>query len=469
MVCSGAVPDLPKAFVQMPFYRCNICDVISKDLLQHNQHLEGRRHAKNVAIAMGEAPAPAARPAAAAAPADPQKAAKRQRREDREQRSVARAALLLDPSKVPPVPFLHRLLNLSWEALRAPQSPTPLPALPTAFPDADAYLSAWRPFIVEEARCAVREALEGAAPAPAFAATLRGWQVPGEVSQYVGLCDPCTLTFSMRSSGGGPALPGGGRWLQESCALLLKLDAAPDLPHPPETGAGAAAEGPPTRAGAAVRVLGLVSQGGSEFGDVEVKAVIPDAAAVASRFKGAVWSVTALCGLVSHQRMFDACLTPLAGPFAGDLLHGAPAALAADAARAAAPPGLNAAQSEAARRCLGAPGRLQLIQGLLAVALHTSLIVTVIGPPPPPASPSPITLTSAINPLTSTIALALTRALVHTLSSDLATSRGSAGIAHAGCKVLHISRLEAMVGVLGMWSGGALEGAGGADGAGRIG
>ena len=40
----------------MPFFRCNICNVVSRDIIQHDRHLRGKRHANNVAAALGEAP-----------------------------------------------------------------------------------------------------------------------------------------------------------------------------------------------------------------------------------------------------------------------------------------------------------------------------------------------------------------------------------------------------------------------------
>jgi len=37
------------------FYRCSICQVVSRDIVQHDKHLTGKRHARNVELAVSGA------------------------------------------------------------------------------------------------------------------------------------------------------------------------------------------------------------------------------------------------------------------------------------------------------------------------------------------------------------------------------------------------------------------------------
>eukprot|EP00667_Euglena_gracilis_P029594 EG_transcript_39408 len=135
----------------MPFYRCNVCDVISRDLIEHNRHLEGKRHARNVAVATGQCAPP---PALDGAPS-----AKRRRRAERETASVAAASTLLNPALATPPTFLHLLLNEPLPLSRAtdPTIADALLPLPDTFSDHTAYLAAWRPFLLEECRAALAQ------------------------------------------------------------------------------------------------------------------------------------------------------------------------------------------------------------------------------------------------------------------------------------------------------------------------
>ena len=128
-----------------------------------------------------------------------------------------------------------------------------------------------------------------------------------------------------------------------------------------------------------LEVLAVVSQGGSDCGELEVKAVVPGVRARASGLKGSLWSVRILCSLITHQRMFNATLSPLGCPFVPDLLYGAPAAL-----HTPVPPGtdalfpaLNAVQRRAAAQCVHAQGRLQLAQGPPGTGKTTTIVGTV--------------------------------------------------------------------------------------------
>ncbi|KAK3262286.1 hypothetical protein CYMTET_28845, partial [Cymbomonas tetramitiformis] len=149
-------------------YRCNICNVISRDLLQHDKHLEGKRHRTNAQIALGEAPVPQRPPGGAAgqkrAPATggaagcSKRAAKAARRHDRDMASVAVAAALLNRVTSDPT-FLELLLNVRLDELDCRAAPQRggaqwwrSDALPMEYRDEADMAARLRPLLLVEAR-----------------------------------------------------------------------------------------------------------------------------------------------------------------------------------------------------------------------------------------------------------------------------------------------------------------------------
>ena len=139
-------------------FRCNLCNVISRGIIEHDKHLEGKRHKKNVAVATGEAAAPAAQPKKRAAISGNE--TKQDRKKRLEHEAVSRASLLLNPALQQRPSFTHVVLN--WARATWASGPLALPSerLPSRFCSREIYLESWEPFLLEEARCALQAGLD---------------------------------------------------------------------------------------------------------------------------------------------------------------------------------------------------------------------------------------------------------------------------------------------------------------------
>lgn len=215
-------------------FRCNVCNVTSRGLIQHDKHLEGKRHKQNVAIACGEAAGPRPQQKRTAGQHRDGAETKVERKKRLEQEAVARASLLLNPALRQRPSFTHKVLNMALSTWSAGSAPLPLPAtsLPPRFETKEAYLEAFEPFILEEARCHLHAGLEGHHDPVRL--TLRSFKAGAEISTHVGLRDPATLAFSVPESDPGEERHGG---FQAGSAVLLT--------PPPSLVRGAAATGLP--------------------------------------------------------------------------------------------------------------------------------------------------------------------------------------------------------------------------------
>jgi len=273
-------------------FRCNICNVISRGIVEHDKHLEGKRHKNNVAVATGEASAPAQRQKRGGASSGQE--TKQERKKRLEHEAVARASLLLNPALQPRPSFAHVVLNWSaatWSS--SSQLPLPAEGLPARFSSSESYLEAWEPFILEEARGALQKGFEDRSAVVRL--TLRSFKAANDISQHVGLHDPSILSFTiMEDSGGasGDSATDRSDRIQSGSAVILT---------PPCGGVKGAGPAEPLPAGR----LGLVTQ--RTRVDLEIELVLP-ADASAHLEAGQGWECRLVATLAPQQRMFDSCV-----------------------------------------------------------------------------------------------------------------------------------------------------------------
>lgn len=319
-------------------YRCNVCNVTSRGLIQHDKHLEGKRHKQNVAIACGEAAGPRPqqkRPAG-------QNESKPERKKRLEQEAVARASLLLNPALQQRPSFTHTVLNWPASTWSAGSRPLPLPEapLPKRFDSSDAYLEAFEPFLLEEARCHLHTGLESREATAHF--ILRSFRAGGEVSKYIGLDDPTALAFSVPESAEGEArqsrvqagsavlltppaslIGGGGGGLPEGWREYKRSDGRPYYHHKAHNITQWVKPEPETIPAA---LLGLATQRTKL--SVEIEVVLPQGL-VTKLEAGQVWEAQLLGSLASVMRMYDSCVglrNEMPPRFTRHLLDGFPTA-----------------------------------------------------------------------------------------------------------------------------------------------
>ena len=184
------------------WYKCNICNVTSKGLIAHDKHLEGGRHKKNVAIATGEqAPQPQANTKKRAHGGSE---TKQERKKRLEQDAVARASLLLNPALQRPPSFVHRVLNWGVQNLFGENSSLPAVPVSAQFNSMNAYLSAWEPLILEEARAMLAAGFDNNGAKHdenlQLSLTLHNFQAAPEMSTSQAVDDPSVLAFSMEEA-----------------------------------------------------------------------------------------------------------------------------------------------------------------------------------------------------------------------------------------------------------------------------
>ena len=139
------------------FFRCNVCNVLSKGLRQHAQHLEGKRHKQNEASAM------AGGSVVQGSSSSSQLGSKRQRRDDRDRAAVAAVSAVLDQQAAASRPTNNDLSSLLTHrsamapSVRAflsgpPAEVLPSSPLPLHFASVGEYAGAFEALLVEEAR-----------------------------------------------------------------------------------------------------------------------------------------------------------------------------------------------------------------------------------------------------------------------------------------------------------------------------
>lgn len=325
-------------------FRCNVCNVISKGIIEHDRHLEGKRHKHNVAVATGAAPQAQPKKRAGASSGHE---TKQERKKRLEHEAVARASLLLNPALQQRPSFAHVILNWSTTTWCSSSSQLLLPAdgLPARFSSSDCYLEAWEPFLLEEARCVLQKGFEDRSAVVQL--TLRSWKAASDALQHVMLSDPSALAFTiLENSGGasGDAAAERSERIQSGSAVLLT---PPQSQWGEGEGAGTLPEGwreykrqdgvpyyhhasrditqwekpaEPVR-------LGLVTQR-TKLG-VEIELVLP--AGTSARLEaGQGWECRLVASLAPLMRMYDSCVA-LRGVFPDKfkhhLLEGKPQAL----------------------------------------------------------------------------------------------------------------------------------------------
>eukprot|EP00658_Telonema_sp_P-2_P031798 TRINITY_DN2371_c0_g1_i1.p1 TRINITY_DN2371_c0_g1~~TRINITY_DN2371_c0_g1_i1.p1 ORF type:complete len:813 (-),score=186.08 TRINITY_DN2371_c0_g1_i1:304-2742(-) len=220
----------------MPWYRCNVCNVTSRDQIQHDRHLEGARHRKNVATALGDgAGAPAAKKHKSG-----HKETKREMKQRLEQEHVAAAAAMLNPLPADQAPF--RLQVMHWTPQHIRSAPGPIPALPGQFSSAAHYASMWKMHVLEEAREAVKAELaetedprgqrqpyyrgqhhdEGGRDSNTVELELQSFGCGENLGYFVEMYQPASLVFGSPSSGSCAEMEAG-------TVMLLKLQSGQSL------------------------------------------------------------------------------------------------------------------------------------------------------------------------------------------------------------------------------------------------
>ena len=315
-------------------FRCNVCNVISRGIIEHGKHLEGKRHKNNVAIATGEAAAPAQAPKKrAGASSGPE--TKQERKKRLEHEAVARASLLLNPALQTRPSFTHVVLNWAAEIWSPGSAQLPLPAagLPARFASTESYLESFEPFLMEEARCVLQKGFDERSAVVQL--TLRSFKAADELSQHAGLCDPAALAFTILESSGGASGDGAeerNERIQSGSAVLLTPPPVVGGPLEERKGAPSLPEGwreykqqdgrpyyhhasrgitqwnKPAEAQPACRpaqCLGIVTQR-SKLG-VEIELVLR--AGTSARLEaGQAWECRLIASLAPLMRMYDSCV-----------------------------------------------------------------------------------------------------------------------------------------------------------------
>lgn len=331
-------------------FRCNVCNVISRGIIEHDRHLEGKRHKNNVAVASGSVAAPA--PPKKRAGANSAQETKQERKKRLEHEAVARASLLLNPALQKRPCFTQVILNWDLATWSSGSAHLPLPAqgLPARFSSRESYLESWEPFLLEEARCVLQKGFEERCTVVQL--TLRSFKAASDIVQHAGLSDPAALAFSMPDSSSGASGDGAAERserIQSGSAVLL---------NPPPSlcragaGAGSLKEGwteytrpdgqlyyhhasrgitqwdRPCAEALPACHLGIVTQR-SKLG-VEIQLVLP--AMSAGLEVGQGWECRLLASLASLERMYDSCVAlrdALPERFLHHLLDAKPQALPA--------------------------------------------------------------------------------------------------------------------------------------------
>ncbi|KAK3262287.1 hypothetical protein CYMTET_28845, partial [Cymbomonas tetramitiformis] len=317
-------------------YRCNICNVISRDLLQHDKHLEGKRHRTNAQIALGEAPVPQRPPGGAAgqkrAPATggaagcSKRAAKAARRHDRDMASVAVAAALLNRVTSDPT-FLELLLNVRLDELDCRAAPQRggaqwwrSDALPMEYRDEADMAARLRPLLLVEARATLAAVacpkggaveIQGVEPpvrTPSADLQLRLTMVKPPSSQAEldasdGLEALWALTFTIVGSG-------------SLASARVRPGTVITLRPPRGEGQTGIPVAPAAMDILAMVVLPSLPGGKAPAAALEVQVGGP----------GMTWRACQLASVVVHERMYEACRDEVLDvPFRRELLTPSPA------------------------------------------------------------------------------------------------------------------------------------------------